>query len=544
MRKSSVTLCMLLPLCIALPLVAETPTETFTFQGVLTETGAPDANGSYLLEFRLFATLEGGAPLEVLTDIPVTLSDGLFTTQLTFTVPTAFDGSDRYIETAVRESPSDSYQTLAPRMPVTSTPYAIRSAVAADANTLDGRSAAGFIQNSTTAQLDANFNISGNGTVGGVLLASGVSVGINGITMNNALLRLLDLSNPNHGIRYSPTVDGPEFRGFAGFIWRNGTNGATERMRLDGSGNLTATGSIGAATQFNLGGERFVSRAGNLNTFVGSAAGNVNVGQQNTFVGSRSGQNNLSGLRNTFLGDASGAATINANECTYIGALAGLNATGTQNTMIGAGAGQNTTTGAGNTFVGFVAGNNNTTGSFITAIGYNATAAANVTNSVAIGAGARAETSNTIVLGTEQERVVIPALRSSRSTLCIDGNGEVGVCTSSLRYKTNIAPFLGGMALVNQLQPITFDWKSDGENDFGLGAEDVARIEPLLVTHNRDGLVEGVKYDRLPIVLVNALKEQQAQIDVLQRQLDKQQQIIETLTAGLRENQTKADSSR
>jgi type III secretory pathway lipoprotein EscJ len=40
----------------------------------------------------------------------------------------------------------------------------------------------------------------------------------------------------------------------------------------------------------------------------------------------------------------------------------------------------------------------------------------------------------------------------------------------------------------------------------------VAAIEPLLVTRNASGQVEGVKYDRVAVVLLNAVKEQQAQI--------------------------------
>jgi len=40
----------------------------------------------------------------------------------------------------------------------------------------------------------------------------------------------------------------------------------------------------------------------------------------------------------------------------------------------------------------------------------------------------------------------------------------------------------------------------------------VEKIEPLLVTYNAQGQVEGVKYDRVTAVLVNALKEQQQQI--------------------------------
>jgi hypothetical protein len=55
--------------------------------------------------------------------------------------------------------------------------------------------------------------------------------------------------------------------------------------------------------------------------------------------------------------------------------------------------------------------------------------------------------------------------------------------------------------------------------DLGFGAEDIAAIEPLLVTRNDKGEVEGVKYDRITAVLVNAVKEQQAQINRQQKEI-------------------------
>jgi hypothetical protein len=98
-------------------------------------------------------------------------------------------------------------------------------------------------------------------------------------------------------------------------------------------------------------------------------------------------------------------------------------------------------------------------------------------------------------------------------------NTRLAVCSSSLRYKTAVEPFAGGLDLVRRLRPISFTWKSDGTRDLGFGAEDVATVEPLLVTRNELGQVEGVKYDRLNVVLVNAIKEQQARIERLEAQL-------------------------
>jgi hypothetical protein len=91
----------------------------------------------------------------------------------------------------------------------------------------------------------------------------------------------------------------------------------------------------------------------------------------------------------------------------------------------------------------------------------------------------------------------------------------LATCSSSLRYKEQIAPYRAGLELINRLRPITFSWKANGSRDLGLGAEDVAKVEPLLTFKNDNGETEGVRYDRLNIVLINAIKEQQKQIATL-----------------------------
>jgi Chaperone of endosialidase len=101
----------------------------------------------------------------------------------------------------------------------------------------------------------------------------------------------------------------------------------------------------------------------------------------------------------------------------------------------------------------------------------------------------------------------------SSTALCLGSAHTITTCSSSLRYKTNVTPFHSGLNLIDRLRPITFDWKASGEADFGLAAEEVAQVEPLLVFYNDTGEVEGVKYDRINVLLINAIKEQQAQIE-------------------------------
>ncbi len=150
-----------------------------------------------------------------------------------------------------------------------------------------------------------------------------------------------------------------------------------------------------------------------------------------------------------------------------------------------------------------------------------------------IGAGTQAPTDRLDVNGTLRVR----ALGSAGSeSLCRNASGQISTCSSSLRYKDNVVPFGRGMEIVRELNPITFSWKGNGALDLGLGAEEVAAVDPLLVNYNEKGEVEGVKYDRVGVVLVNAVKEQQAQIvdqsrevAALKEQVIKQQSEIEDL---------------
>ena len=117
-------------------------------------------------------------------------------------------------------------------------------------------------------------------------------------------------------------------------------------------------------------------------------------------------------------------------------------------------------------------------------------------------------------------RAGVSTLGSGAFSLCRTANNQIATCGSSLRYKDHLAPFTPGLELINRLRPITFTWKQDGLRDLGLGAEEVARVEPPLVTYNERGQVEGVKYDRIAVVLINAVREQQEMIRRQQAQID------------------------
>jgi peptidoglycan hydrolase CwlO-like protein len=76
----------------------------------------------------------------------------------------------------------------------------------------------------------------------------------------------------------------------------------------------------------------------------------------------------------------------------------------------------------------------------------------------------------------------------------------------------------------------------------GLVAEEVADVEPLLVIHNDKGEIEGVKYDRVGVVLINAVKEQQAQIEDQRTLIESQQKSLETQQRQIEQQQRQVDA--
>jgi hypothetical protein len=195
-------------------------------------------------------------------------------------------------------------------------------------------------------------------------------------------------------------------------------------------------------------------------------------------------------------------------------------------------AGQANTTGSANVYVGVSTGTSAIVGNNNTLIGAGAGAFNNLSFATAIGSNVIANLSNSVFIGRTNDTVrvqgtlVVSTLGSSGSTqLCRNGSNQISTCSSSMRYKTDVAPFNSGLRLIQRLRPITFKWK-DGERDVGLAAEEVEQVEPLLVTY-RDGLVEGVKYGQITTALVNAVREQQEQIERQQKQIAQQQRQID-----------------
>jgi Chaperone of endosialidase len=205
---------------------------------------------------------------------------------------------------------------------------------------------------------------------------------------------------------------------------------------------------------------------------------------------------------------------------------------------------QYNTTGGNNTASGYEALFNNTTGSSNIAVGFQA--GANLTtgsNNIDIGSKGAAAESDTIRIGiaaTHKATVIAGIYGTSvtGSAVVVSSTGRLGVTMSSERYKTAIAPMGANTAKLGQLRPVTFHLKTDpkGALQYGLIAEEVAKVYPELVIRNETGRIDGVRYDELAPMLLNEVQKKNAALDAEIRELKRQVAVI---SAALRSLQAK-----
>jgi hypothetical protein len=90
--------------------------------------------------------------------------------------------------------------------------------------------------------------------------------------------------------------------------------------------------------------------------------------------------------------------------------------------------------------------------------------------------------------------------------------------SSDERLKENITEINNAVSLVKSLDGVSFNWKENDEKSMGLIAQDVEKIFPEIVSVNAEGY-KSVQYGVLVAVLIEAVKEQQKEIDELKEQI-------------------------
>jgi hypothetical protein len=298
----------------------------------------------------------------------------------------------------------------------------------------------------------------------------------------------------------------------------------------------------------------YSNTSGGANTATGYQALNLNTtGTDNTANGIDALQSNTTGNYNTANGSSALAfnSTGYSNTATGLQALA-FNATGNNNTAEGQNALIGNTSGSNNIALGSGAGSSLTTGN----------------NNIDIGNGGVAGESNTTRIGTSgtQTATFIAGIRgvavAGGQPVAVNANGQLGIRASSARFKEAIKPMDKTSEAILALQPVTFRYKKELDAkaipQFGLVAEQVAKVNPDLVTRDDQGKPFTVRYDEVNAMLLNEFlkehskvteqsninRQQEATITELRAMLAEQQKEIKTLKAGLERVSDRLDATK
>ncbi|MFH0846183.1 MAG: tail fiber domain-containing protein [Patescibacteria group bacterium] len=106
--------------------------------------------------------------------------------------------------------------------------------------------------------------------------------------------------------------------------------------------------------------------------------------------------------------------------------------------------------------------------------------------------------------------------------------------SSDRSLKKNINKLSNSLEKIKQLEGVSFDWKEVAEGmkkgNIGLIAQDVEKVFPELVTTNDESGLKSVEYANLVAPIIEAIKEQQQQIDQQQKKINELESKIKSLT--------------
>ena len=378
-----------------------------------------------------------------------------------------------------------------------------------------------------------------------------------------------------------------------GYPGNNTAEGQNALLSLTSGVNNTAVGWFSLKSNRNgqlntaVGAGTLYSAHASRNTAIGGAALFSDTdGSRNTAVGTLALWSNTIGDFNTALGDSALFHNTTGSGNHAIGYQALFqNREGAANTAIGGYALWLNTTGDGNTAIGDGAlfanssGNSNTAvgagalqhgaGDSNTALGVNAGVDISGSNNIVIGANVFGfGGSNTIVIGanvgmlgesntirignTDITDTFISGISgttvASGAAVLVDSSGHLGTLTSSKRYKEEIRPMNKTSEAIFSLEPVTFRYRKEidpaGTSQFGLIAEEVAKVNPTLVLPDKEGKPYTVRYDAVNAMLLNEfLKEHKAFVEE-QRKVERLEKQVEALTIGLQKVSAQLEVSK
>jgi hypothetical protein len=165
-------------------------------------------------------------------------------------------------------------------------------------------------------------------------------------------------------------------------------------------------------------------------------------------------------------------------------------------------------------------------------------------NNIDIGNRGQGGDNNKIRIGTTGTQMATFIAGISGATVAagvgviIDTSGHLGTVLSSARFKDAIKPMDKASESIWALQPVTFRYTHeldpDGIPQFGLVAEQVAKVNPDLVVRDEQGKPYTVRYEAVNAMLLNEFLKEHRKVEGLEATAAQQQKEIEALTATLR----------
>jgi len=122
-------------------------------------------------------------------------------------------------------------------------------------------------------------------------------------------------------------------------------------------------------------------------------------------------------------------------------------------------------------------------------------------------------------------------------TVIVDTNGKLGTVVSSAAFKQDVKPMDDASETILALQPVTFHYKKDLDPEaipqFGLVAEQVAKVDPDLVARDESGKPYTVRYDAVNAMLLNEFLKEHRKVEALEATVAAQQKGFESQLAAL-----------
>jgi hypothetical protein len=338
-------------------------------------------------------------------------------------------------------------------------------------------------------------------------------------------------------------------------------------LDLNTADSNTATGA--AALLFNTTGTENtangtaaleLNETGSQNTANGAFALFSNTtGSNNTANGVNALFSNTTGLDNTAIGFQALESNTGGGHNTAIGfhtlfSNVGVGLFGGGNTAMGDRALEDNTTGSFNTAIGFNALSNNSTGNSNIALGLQAGELTTGDNNIDIGNRGVAADDNTIRIGLEgtQTQTFIAGILGNGPFGCdvtIDAvTGQLGVsaCISSERFKKDIDSMDKASEAIFSLKPVTFHYKNDNTNipQFGLIAEEVAKVNPALIAVDKEGKPYSVRYEAVNAMLLNEFLKEHRKNEKQEATIARLEKQVEALSAGLQKVSAQLEASK